>query len=90
MTRTSDAKIKHFDAEDFTCVTFQPDLSKFNMENLDKDIVALLTRRAYDVAGSCRGVKVMFNGKKLSVSQRHSSLMRPSVDLCLRVNSVSV
>ncbi|XP_056596916.1 DNA topoisomerase 2-beta isoform X2 [Triplophysa dalaica] len=68
MTRTSDAKIKHFDAEDFTCVTFQPDLSKFNMENLDKDIVALLTRRAYDVAGSCRGVKVMFNGKKLSVS----------------------
>lgn len=68
MGKTSDPKIKFFDGDDFTCVTFQPDLSKFKMEKLDKDIVALLTRRAYDVAGSCRGVKVMLNGKKLPVS----------------------
>ena len=68
MTKTAEPKIKHFDSEDFTNVTFQPDLSKFNMEKLDKDIVALLTRRAYDIAGSCRGVKVVLNGKKLPVS----------------------
>ncbi|XP_035286809.1 DNA topoisomerase 2-beta isoform X2 [Anguilla anguilla] len=68
MTKTSEPRIKFFDGEDFTCVTFQPDLSKFNMEKLDKDILALLTRRAYDVAGSCRGVKVMLNGKKLPVT----------------------
>ncbi|KAI5087176.1 DNA topoisomerase 2-beta [Silurus meridionalis] len=68
MTKTSDAKIKHFEGDDFTCVTFQPDLSKFKMDKLDKDIVALLTRRAYDVAGSCRGVKVILNGKKLPVN----------------------
>lgn len=68
MTKTSDPKIKFFDGDDFTCVTFQPDLAKFKMEKLDKDIVALLTRRAYDVAGSCRGVKVTLNGKKLPVS----------------------
>lgn len=68
MSKTSDPKIKLFDGDDFTCVTFQPDLSKFKMEKLDKDIVALLTRRAYDVAGSCRGVKVTLNGKKLPVS----------------------
>lgn len=68
MTKTSDPKIKFFDGEDFTCVTFQPDLSKFKMDKLDKDIVALLTRRAYDVAGSCKGVKVSLNGKKLPVS----------------------
>ncbi|XP_072226681.1 DNA topoisomerase 2-beta isoform X2 [Leuresthes tenuis] len=67
MTKTSEPKIKFFDGEDFTCVTFQPDLSKFKMEKLDRDIVALLTRRAYDVAGSCRGVKVTLNGKKLPV-----------------------
>lgn len=67
MTKTSEPRIKFFDGEDFTCVTFQPDLSKFTMEKLDKDILALLTRRAYDVAGSCRGVKVMLNGKKLPV-----------------------
>ena len=68
MSKTSDPKIKFFDGDDFTCVTFQPDLSKFKMEKLDKDIVALLTRRAYDVAGSCKGVKVTLNGKKLPVS----------------------
>uniref|UniRef100_A0A8C5D7L1 DNA topoisomerase 2 n=1 Tax=Gadus morhua TaxID=8049 RepID=A0A8C5D7L1_GADMO len=68
MTKTAEPKIKHFDSEDFTNVTFQPDLSKFNMEKLDKDIVALLTRRAYDIAGSCRGVKVVLNGKKLPVT----------------------
>lgn len=68
MSKTSEPKVKFFDGEDFTCVTFQPDLAKFKMEKLDKDIVALLTRRAYDVAGSCRGVKVSLNGKKLPVS----------------------
>lgn len=66
--KTSEPKVKFFDGEDFTCVTFQPDLSKFKMEKLDRDIVALLTRRAYDVAGSCKGVKVSLNGKKLPVS----------------------
>lgn len=68
MSKTSDPKIKFFDGDDFTCVTFQPDLAKFKMEKLDKDIVALLTRRAYDVAGSCKGVKVTLNGKKLPVN----------------------
>ncbi|XP_071763633.1 DNA topoisomerase 2-beta isoform X1 [Centroberyx gerrardi] len=68
MSKTAEPKIKFFDGDDFTCVTFQPDLAKFNMEKLDKDIVALLTRRAYDIAGSCKGVKVMLNGKKLPVT----------------------
>lgn len=68
MGKTSEPRIKFFDGDDFTCVTFQPDLAKFKMDKLDKDIVALLTRRAYDVAGSCKGVKVVLNGKKLPVS----------------------
>ncbi|XP_077405664.1 DNA topoisomerase 2-beta [Vanacampus margaritifer] len=68
MSKTSEPKIKFFDGDDFTCVTFQPDLSKFKMEKLDTDTVALLTRRAYDIAGSCKGVKVTLNGKKLPVN----------------------
>lgn len=67
MMKTSDPKIKHFEGDDYTCVTFQPDLAKFKMERLDKDIMALMTRRAYDLAGASKGVKVMFNGKKLPV-----------------------
>ena len=54
--------------QDFTQVTFKPDLSKFKMTHLDKDTVALMTRRAYDMAGCTKGVSVFLNGKKLPVS----------------------
>lgn len=46
----------------------QPDLAKFHMKSLDKDIVGLFARRAYDVAGSSAGIKVLLNGEKLPVS----------------------
>lgn len=36
--------------DDYTKVTFCPDLSKFEMEKLDNEIVALMSRRAYDVS----------------------------------------
>ncbi|KAH9501320.1 DNA topoisomerase 2-beta [Dermatophagoides farinae] len=68
MKDTKDPKISTNATEDFTRITFQPDLSKFKMNCLDKDIVALFSRRAYDVAGSTRGVKVFLNGKKLPIS----------------------
>ena len=68
MGRTEDANIKPFEGEDYTCITFRPDLPKFKMSILDKDTVALMTRRAYDIAGASKGVRVFFNGKKLPVS----------------------
>lgn len=67
MTKASDPKIKDFFGEDFTKITFSPDLSKFKMEKLDDDLVGLLSRRAFDVAASTRGVKVFLNGKRLQV-----------------------
>uniref|UniRef100_A0A667ZV02 DNA topoisomerase 2 n=1 Tax=Myripristis murdjan TaxID=586833 RepID=A0A667ZV02_9TELE len=68
MGRAGESHIKSFDGEEYTCITFQPDLSKFKMSILDKDTVALMTRRAYDIAGSTKGVRVFFNGKRLPVS----------------------
>lgn len=68
MGRAGDASIKSFDGEDFTCITFRPDLAKFKMSILDKDTVALMTRRAYDIAGASKGLRVFFNGKKLPIS----------------------
>lgn len=53
--------------EDFTKITFTPDLKKFNMSCLDKDIVDLFSRRAYDIAGSSPGVKVFLNGELLPI-----------------------
>ncbi|XP_039209913.1 DNA topoisomerase 2-alpha [Crotalus tigris] len=67
MTKAGETQLKNFDGQDFTCVTFQPDLSKFKMTALDKDIVALMSRRAYDIAGSAKNIQVFLNGKKLPV-----------------------
>ncbi|XP_078501642.1 DNA topoisomerase 2-alpha isoform X2 [Lissotriton helveticus] len=68
MSNAADAKLKYFDGDDYTCITFKPDLSKFKMDILDADIVALMSRRAYDIAGAAKGLKVFLNGKKLPVS----------------------
>lgn len=67
MGRAGDASIRSFDGEEYTCITFRPDLAKFKMSILDKDTVALMTRRAYDIAGSTKGIRVFFNGKRLPV-----------------------
>jgi DNA topoisomerase II len=57
---------------DWTKITFSPDLARFNMSSLDDDTVGLLSRRAYDIAGTMangRGKKlsVSLNGKKVPV-----------------------
>jgi len=67
MEKSSDPAIKEIKANDYTKVTFSPDLTKFRMTSLDKDIIDLMSRRAYDVAASTRGVKVYLNGKLLPV-----------------------
>ena len=48
---------------DYTKITFRPDLKKFGMKTLDDDAVSLISKRAYDIAGSM----AMKGGKKLSV-----------------------
>lgn len=67
MKKASDVEINENESEDYTCITFHPDLAKFdNMEKLDDDIVALFTRRAYDVAVTAK-VNVYVNGYILPV-----------------------
>lgn len=67
MGSASEPRIKDFSGEDFTKIIFSPDLSKFKMQSLDDDIIALMSRRAYDIAASTRGVKVFLNGTKIPV-----------------------
>ncbi|GJQ70860.1 Top2 [Trypoxylus dichotomus] len=67
MSKSSDPKIKDFNGDDYTKITFSPDLAKFKMQKLDADIISLMSRRAYDVAASTRGVKVILNGKRVAV-----------------------
>lgn len=50
------------------------------MTTLDRDTVALLSRRAFDVAASTRGVAVYLNGKRLPIKN-----FKDYVDMCLKV-----
>jgi DNA topoisomerase-2 len=53
---------------DFTRITFSPDLARFNMDCLDEDTVALMTKRVYDMAGiTDASVAVYMNGSRLPV-----------------------
>jgi DNA topoisomerase-2 len=69
MSKTNQPTIKDNKDEDFTSITFYPDLVKFGMGHLEEDTVKLLARRAYDVAASTRGVKVYLNDKRLPISK---------------------
>lgn len=57
---------------DYVQITFSPDLPRFGMTHLDDDTVGLLSKRAYDIAGtmaSSEGKKlvVSLNGEKLKI-----------------------
>eukprot|EP00775_Hariotina_reticulata_P006914 gene6914-7130_t len=64
-------------SDNWTCITFEPDLAKFDMQasqcivyvqDLEADAVALMAKRVYDVAGVLgKGVKVYLNGTRLPI-----------------------
>lgn len=56
------------ESENWTKVSFKPDLEKFSMTHLEDDVVALMKKRVVDVAG-CLGktVKVELNGNRVPV-----------------------
>jgi DNA topoisomerase-2 len=61
------------DGKDFTSITFKPDLQRFGMSTLDEDIVSLMTKRAYDMAGCTpASVKVKLNGKLIDIKNFNS------------------
>lgn len=67
MSKTEEPVISKYLGEDYTKITFSPDLTKFKMTHLDDDIVQLMRRRAYDIAASTRGVAVTLNSVRLPI-----------------------
>ena len=53
--------------EDYTRITFKPDLAKFNLQAIDDDFDALLKKRVYDLAGCVRGIKVYLNDVRIKI-----------------------
>ncbi|SJX63744.1 probable DNA topoisomerase II [Sporisorium reilianum f. sp. reilianum] len=58
---------KHSKSEEYTCITFKPDLALFGMESIDDHMEALMLKRVYDMAGTVKGIKVTLNGEALKV-----------------------
>ena len=80
MSNCSAPEIKEHRGTDFTCVTFYPDLKRFNMRGFDDDIVALMRKRVYDLAGVISPtVKVFLNEKQIGIKgfQKYVDLYFP-------------
>ena len=68
MSKMGKAKItSHQKGEDYTKITFLPDFRKFGMDDMDEDFEALVKRRVYDMAGTCKDVKVTLNKERIKV-----------------------
>lgn len=62
------AKItKNSKGEEYTCVTFKPDLKRFGMDRIDEDTESLLKKRVYDMAGTVNDIKVFLNGERVKI-----------------------
>lgn len=55
--------------ENWTCVTFKPDLLKFGMRELEDESITLMRKRVYDLAG--------IFGKTVKVGQFHKQTQEP-------------
>ncbi|KAJ7197086.1 type II DNA topoisomerase [Mycena rebaudengoi] len=61
------AKItKNAKGEEWTKITFRPDLKRFGMAAIDDDTASLLRKRVYDMAGTIKDVKVYYNDKRIT------------------------
>lgn len=68
MSKCGKAKItSNSKGEEWTRVTFRPDLKRFGMESIDADTEGLLKKRVYDLAGTVKDVKVFLNDERLKI-----------------------
>ncbi|EFX75209.1 hypothetical protein DAPPUDRAFT_323396 [Daphnia pulex] len=79
MTKDKIPEILPYSGSSFTEITFSLDMEKFKMDALDRDILAVFSRRAVEMAACTRGVKVFLNGNLLPISN-----FTDYVNLCLR------
>jgi DNA topoisomerase-2 len=53
--------------EEYTRITFKPDLPRFGMDKIDDDTEALLMKRVYDMAGTVKDCKVFLNDERIKI-----------------------
>lgn len=68
MTSHGEAEISGYSGKDYTTVTFYPEFSRFKMDAFDDDILSLMRKRVYDMAGLLPSVAVSLNDRKLPIN----------------------
>ena len=68
MSKMQKAKISSHSGKDYTMITFKPDFSKFGMSEIDDDFEAIVKKRTYDMAGTCKGVRVFLDGERVKTA----------------------
>ncbi len=58
---------KNAKGEEYTRITFKPDLKRFGMNRIDEDTASLLQKRVYDMAGTVKDIKVFLNDERLKI-----------------------
>merc|ERR1719424_1016927 len=68
MSQKSTPEVTAYSGAEFTKITFWPDFARFGMTGLDSDIVGLMSKRVYDIAGSTsKRCRVKLNGNLLPI-----------------------
>ena len=67
MSEKSKPVITSYSREDFTRITFKPDLARFKMTHIDDGLESLLMKRVYDLAGSVKDIKVFLNEERIKI-----------------------
>ena len=81
MSKMGNASITDQKGDDFTKITFEPDFKKFKMNGMDDDCEALFKRRVYDLAGTCRGVKVFLNGNRIKLGEGKNGAFKKYMEM---------
>lgn len=99
MTKTSKAEISNLDdtkADDFTCVTFVPDMARLTGDPLavamDEQDYAIMCRRVLDAAGCAAGkLRVALNGQDVSMESfaEYSQMYRKEDSSALVFNTIN-
>src|SRR6185369_10400843 len=67
MSQIDQPVISHYQEEEYTMISFTPDLERFGMTELTDDAIALLSKCVHDVAGTVKDIKVFLNDKHIQV-----------------------
>ena len=68
MKKVDDPVIKKFSGKPYTKITWKTDFPRFGITGFTDDMVALMKRRVYDIAGVTDSkVSVSYNGKKINI-----------------------